>query len=122
MSEWDVEHFDRSEFACKCGCGFDTVDYELTKVLVYIRETFDRPVRINSGCRCLSHNAAVGGAMPNDDGVGGSQHLVGRAADVVVDGIDPQLVYELADQMEVGGLGEYSTFTHIDTRVGYARW
>lgn len=117
MSEWDVEHFDRSEFACKCGCGFDTVDYELIKVLVYIREHFDRPVTILSGCRCPDHNAsdAVRGATD-------SQHMVGRACDIRVTGIDPQLVYELADQMEVGGLGEYSTFTHIDTRVGYARW
>jgi uncharacterized protein YcbK (DUF882 family) len=115
MSEWDSEYFQRAEFACKCGCGFDTIDYETLKVLTYIREHFDRPVRINSGCRCPDHNLAVGGST-------GSQHLLGRACDITVDGIDPQIVYELADQMEVGGLGEYSNFTHIDTRVGYARW
>ena len=122
MSEWRSNNFKREEFACKCGCGFDTVDYELIMVLEYIREHFDRPVVIRSGCRCLAHNAAVGGAQPDADGRGGSQHLHGRAADIVVEGIDPQFVYELADQMEVGGLGEYSTWTHIDTRTGYARW
>jgi len=123
MSEWASPYFQRSEFACSCGCGFDTVDYELLKCLEYIREHFDRPVRITSGCRCLKHNAAVGGAMPDADGTGGSQHLVGRAADIRVDGIDPQFVYELADNMEVGGLGEYSSWTHIDTRTdARARW
>ena len=60
MSEWDSKYFKRSEFACKCGCGFDTVDYELVKVLEYIREHFDRPLQINSGCRCATHNRTLG--------------------------------------------------------------
>jgi uncharacterized protein YcbK (DUF882 family) len=115
MSEWDSTHFQRSEFACKCGCNFDTVDYELLRCLEYIREHFDKPVIINSACRCPTHNANVGGGQK-------SQHLLGRAADIVVQDTDPQEVYTLADQMEVGGLGEYDSFTHIDTRVFYARW
>ena len=122
MSEWSNEYFDRSEFACQCGCKFDTVDAELLNALTYIREHFNKPVRINSGCRCLKHNAAVGGAMPNADGVGGSQHLYGRAADITVDDVDAAEVYALAEQMEVGGLGDYSRFTHLDTRTGFARW
>ena len=108
-------NFSRAEFACKCGCGYDTVDYELILKLEQIREHFDRPITINSGCRCRAHNSAV-------DGSDNSLHLVGRAADLVVDGIDPQLVAELTEQMELGGVGVYDTFTHIDTRVGYARW
>ena len=116
MSEWNSEYFTRAEFACKCGCSFNTVDYELLRVLTYIREHFDKPVHINSGCRCESHNASVGGSD-------NSQHLVGRAADIRVDGVEPHLVYELADNMEVGGLGAYDTFTHIDTRSNQrARW
>ena len=115
MSEWDSQYFQRKEFDCECGCGFNTVDYELIKVLEYIREHFDKPVIVNSGCRCTAHNFDVGGSP-------GSQHILGRAADIRIAGVDPQLVYELADQMEVGGLGEYSNFTHIDTRSGHARW
>jgi uncharacterized protein YcbK (DUF882 family) len=115
MSEWNSEHFSRAEFACRCGCGFDTVDYELLRVLEYIREHFGKAVTVNSGCRCPEHNLAVGGGA-------NSQHLLGRAADIVVDGIAHELVHELAEQIEVGGLGAYDTFTHIDTRVGYARW
>jgi len=118
MSEWNSQYFDRSEFACKCGCGFDTVDAELLNALTYIREHFERPLIINSGCRCPDYNSsdAVRGST-------NSQHMAGRAADIRVDGIDPQFVYELADNMEVGGLGEYSTWTHIDCRSGpLARW
>jgi len=121
------KHFSRSEFSCRgtdCDCKgtFNTVDTELLRILEAIRAHFDRPITVNSGCRCLDHNAAVGGAMPTD-GVGGSQHLYGRAADIVVDGISPSLVYELADQMGIGGAGKYSSFTHIDSRTnGPARW
>jgi uncharacterized protein YcbK (DUF882 family) len=110
------EHFDRSEFRCECGCGFDTVDTDLLRILEVIRSHFDRPITINSGCRCPSHNFAVGSGD-------NSQHLYGRAADIVVSGIDPSLVYELVDQMGIGGAGEYDTFTHVDSRTnGPARW
>ena len=110
------ENFSRSEFACKCGCGLDSVDVELLRILETLRSHFDRPITINSGHRCVDYNAFVGGSS-------NSQHLYGRAADIVVDGIDPALVYELADQMGIGGAGEYSTFTHVDSRTnGPARW
>jgi uncharacterized protein YcbK (DUF882 family) len=91
---------------------------ELLRILEVLRSHFDRPITINSGCRCSFHNADVGGGS-------NSQHLYGRAADIVVDGIDPSLVYELADNMGIGGAGEYSTsgFTHVDSRTnGPARW
>ena len=26
----------RRDFACKCGCGFDTIDYELVRVIGYL--------------------------------------------------------------------------------------
>lgn len=108
-------HFKRSEFACKCGCGFDTVDFELMAMLDNIREHFDRPVVITSGCRCESHNRAVKGSA-------NSQHLHGRAADIQIRNVHPDLVYEMALQLNPGGLGSYKTFTHIDTRNGKSRW
>lgn len=112
------DNFSRSEFACKCGCGFDTVDTELLRILESIRAHFDRKIKINSGCRCAPYNSSDGVR-----GSTGSFHLYGRAADIVVDGIDPALVYELADQMGIGGAGQYSTFTHVDSRTnGPARW
>lgn len=112
---WGSKYFKRDEFACKCGCGFDTIDFELVCLLDKIREHFDQPVTINSACRCEAHNRAVGGEA-------GSQHLRGRAADIVVKNIPPALVAELAELLEVGGLGDYESFTHIDTRHGRVRW
>jgi uncharacterized protein YcbK (DUF882 family) len=92
------------------------VDSELLRILEEIRAHFDRPITINSACRCADHNRDVGGSD-------NSQHLYGRAADIVVAGVDPALVAELADQMDCGGVGEYDTFTHIDTRSHQiARW
>lgn len=112
---WDAKHFSRAEFACKCGCGFDTPDYELVRSLEVLRAHFDQPVTVTSGCRCTTYNKAVGGSV-------GSQHLRGRAADVVVKNVPPSVVAELAEQMGLGGVGRYETFTHIDTRRGKVRW
>jgi uncharacterized protein YcbK (DUF882 family) len=109
------KHFKRSEFTCKCGCGFDTVDFELVAALDAIRDHFDSPVIITSGCRCPTYNTRV-------DGEPGSQHMKGRAADIIVEGTPPPIVAELAEQMEMGGVGRYKNFTHIDTRRGKARW
>ena len=104
-------NFSRHEFTCKCGCGFDTVDTELIAVLQKLRDYFHRPIRINSGCRCEKHNAASGG-------VSGSQHTLGRAADIVVDGVPPEIVQYRADQImkDHGGIIVYDNFVHIDTR------
>lgn len=106
------ENFSRHEFACKCGCGHDTVDAELLDILEKIREHFGRRMDINSGCRCHMHNRAIGGAPE-------SWHIRGRAADVEVDGIKPSLVAEAAVQYGASGVKNYSEWTHIDTRTGH---
>lgn len=50
-------------------------------VLEPIRAHFGRPIRINSGYRSRTLNAAVGGSNT-------SQHSLGQAADIEVDGVD----------------------------------
>ena len=49
------DNFSRSEFACKCGCGFNSVDVALLDALEQVREKFG-PVSITSGNRCPKHN------------------------------------------------------------------
>jgi len=83
-------HFGRHEFACLCGCGFDTVDVELLEILENIRQQLNAPVTINSGCRCRTHNLEVEGSKK-------SQHLRGRAADIKVHGVLPQAVQNFID-------------------------
>lgn len=110
------EYFKRSEFACKCGCGFNTMDFQTVEWLTEIREHFDAPVKVTSGCRCVTHNAAVGGTSV-------SQHLLGRACDIQVKGVDPDEVADFAEDIGASGVGRYATFTHIDSRNGrMVRW
>ncbi len=108
-------HFERREFACRCGCGQDTVDAELITVLEKIREHFDLPVTVSSGNRCKAYNTRVGGAVR-------SQHLISRAADFTVKGVDPAKVFDWINPWHTGGLGRYSTFTHVDSRKQRTRW
>ncbi|ANU80127.1 putative M15 family peptidase [Proteus phage PM 116] len=111
-------YFKRREFACKCGCGTSTVDYELLQVITDVREHFGKPIIITSGHRCFKHNANVGGAR-------NSMHLTGKAADIKVQGVDPA---DVADYLETKypdkyGIGRYAgRFTHIDVRGYKARW
>ena len=111
-----MNYFKRKEFACKCNCGFDTVDFELLSLCNAVRDFEGQPVNISSGCRCELHNTAIGGAPK-------SQHLFGRAADLLVD--NPLITYEwLCRQYpDRYGFGLYDTFVHVDTRTnGPARW
>ena len=120
---WDgIHYFKRSEFKCKCGkCGGFPVepDEELVKLLETIRKHFNAPVIITSGIRCKAHNAsaAVGGAT-------NSQHLYGTAADIVVKGASPAKVVSYVETLlpNTGGIGTYSTFTHVDVRKNKSRW
>lgn len=122
-------YFKEREFACKCGkceglpagCPPD----ELIDLLIKVREHFKAPVTINSGYRCPTHNAKVGGAAS-------SRHTKGDAADFVVKGVPTKEVYKFVEslpEVERCGLAikhnaesEFKGFVHLDTRGKKARW
>ena len=110
-------NFSRIEFACNCECGQDTIDAELITMIEAIRQHYDSPVTINSGNRCVSYNAQVGGST-------NSQHILSRAADIKVEGIPAPKVANYIDSIypDKYGLGRYDSFTHVDSRTGKARW
>lgn len=110
-------HFNRREFACKCGCGFDTVDAQLLEACEAVRQYFGASVTISSGCRCAARNKLVGGSPK-------SQHLLGRAADITVHGVPAADVAQYLERAFLGrfGIGRYPLFTHIDARNNPARW
>lgn len=112
-----MKYFKRKEFECKCGCGFDTVDYLLAKIADEVREYFGKPTTITSGCRCEIHNKAIGGAIS-------SAHIKGKAADIQVKDTSPEEVYNYIDSKYPNtlGLGLYKTWVHIDSRNKKARW
>lgn len=123
-SGWeDIKHFKKSEFACKCGkyCnGYPAdIDLKMVKYADAIRERIGKPISVNSGLRCKTHNANVGG-------VSNSQHLYGTAADLgcPFGGVTPAKMAAIAEEVMggTGGIGIYSWGIHIDTRATKSRW
>lgn len=106
-----TENFARSEFACKCECGFDTVDIATAQLVQGMRDVIGSPIIVNSGCRCPSHNEAV-------DGEPDSQHLYGRAADIRAPGVEMKVLAEIAENLRATGVGLYDGWVHVDTRTG----
>lgn len=111
------QHFDVREFRCKDGSDKVIVDDKLVTVLEKIRQHFNAPVLITSAYRNATYNKKVGG-------VSNSQHVKGTAADIVVQGHTPTEVCQYAEHLmpTYGGIGQYSTFTHIDVRSNRSRW
>lgn len=110
-------NFKVREFACADGTDVIFVSEKLVEVLQKIRDHFGKAVTINSGYRTPAHNKKVGGAAY-------SQHLYGTAADITVKGVKPKDVAAYAETLlpNTGGIGIYSTFTHIDVRKVKSRW
>jgi uncharacterized protein YcbK (DUF882 family) len=110
-------NFKVREFACSDGTDVIFISEGLVAVLQQIRSHFGKPVTINSAYRTVAKNRAVGGATY-------SQHLYGLAADITVKGVAPKDVAAYAETLlpNTGGIGIYSTFTHIDVRAVKSRW
>lgn len=75
-----MNYFAPEELVCKCGCGLNRFDPAMLTILNTARELAGHPLVLTSACRCVAHNAAVGGARR-------SAHLVGpdnlcHAADI----------------------------------------
>ena len=108
-------NFQVKEFACKDGSDTIKVDDELVEKLQCMRSYFGVPITINSGYRTPSHNRTVGGSPT-------SQHLLGKAADIVVKGKSPKVVAEFAKKIGFTGVGTYTNFVHVDTRPTPSYW
>ena len=94
---------------------------KLVGQLQFLRDYTGRAITVNSGYRSPEYNAKIGG-------VKNSQHLLGKAADITIEGLKPAEVYRIIDElidmglMLQGGLGSYKSFTHYDIRKTKARW
>ena len=109
-------NFKVKEFACKDGSDTVLICEETVEILQAIRNYFGKPVHINSGYRTSSYNKKVGGASA-------SQHVVGTAADISVQGVPPTaIVAYLEAHYPLHGIGLYSTFVHIDSRGWKVYW
>lgn len=111
------KNFTTLEFDChgKGCCSSTKVDSKLVNYLQQIRDHFGKAVSINSGYRCPTHNASVGGASR-------SNHMDGEAADIRVSGKTPIEVARVAEKLGILGIGVYSWGVHIDTRTSKYFW
>ena len=99
----DIRYFTREEFRCKCGgkyCnGFPAEPQEgMVRAIDNVREHFGKAFTPNSGVRCPTHNANVGGAS-------NSRHLYGKAVDFRVPGKTAAQVLDYLSTLP--GLGYY---------------
>lgn len=104
-------NFKASEFYCKCGkCGGGMMAADFMEKLQMVRMLYRKPMIITSGFRCNNYNMAIKGQP-------GSQHLLGRAADIhVADSTERYILAALAFQVGMTGIGIDKTFIHMDLR------
>lgn len=118
-------NFRASEFACHDGTAVPTDLLgnvrALCLALEVLRAELALPITIMSGYRTRAYNARCGGARR-------SRHVAGDAADIVVDGVAPDVVADLClrlaqeGRIQPGGVGRYDGWTHVDVRGTVARW
>jgi uncharacterized protein YcbK (DUF882 family) len=119
------KNFTWAEFASKDGAEMPAAvkanSKKLAQNLEVSRSYFNLPIKINSGWRSEAHNSKIGG-------VKNSQHVKGKAADIVIKGKTPGEVQNgievliKAGKISEGGIGKYPNFTHYDIRGKKARW
>ena len=121
-ADWwqDIKYFTREEFRCPCGkCGGLPVepDEKMVRTVDAIRAKLGKPITINSGVRCQSHNDELPGSAKN------SNHIKGMAADLHCNTATPAELKAAAEAVmgKTGGIGLYKWGIHVD--VGkYSRW
>lgn len=102
------KYFNRSEFACQCGCGFDDISGQLVNVLDMARDVLDHPLTVTSGCRCKRWNRKKGGKKT-------SAHKKGLAGDLkTISSRERFEVLQVLFSLGVTRIGIAKTFIHID--------
>lgn len=137
------KRFSRSEFACRCGCGKESIDFELITNLESLGDYFESiepdcfrvAIHINSGNRCEQYDMdmkIMNGYEIRDKP---SEHLFNWASDFWMEYVYAHTTQRkripddlVADKLEEfhpnkHGIGRYRGRTHYDTRTnGPARW
>ena len=90
------------------------IDYRLVYALQTLRDELKAPIKITSGYRSPRHNERVGGSAS-------SQHMFGKAADIVTTGNINVLASHCLSMELIKGLGFYYrdgqiAWIHIDVR------
>ena len=120
-----TNNFSKAEFDCRDGSEMPDSVLDNVKLIAeqlqILRDFVGVPITVNSGYRSPTYNTKIKGAKR-------SQHLLGKAADITIEGMRAIDVYKLVTKLindgklQIGGLGMYSSFTHLDIRTKRARW
>jgi uncharacterized protein YcbK (DUF882 family) len=120
-----TNNFSKSEFDSKDNSPMPDDVLENVKVIAeqlqVLRDVLNIPITINSAYRSPAHNKKIGGVKD-------SQHITGKAVDIVAKGITTNyLAFKIKEliskgKMLEGGIGVYDTFVHYDIRGTKARW
>lgn len=108
-----TEHFNLREFSCE-HCGQVKISSKLITMLEALRQKLGVPLIINSGYRCPTHNANVGGAK-------NSYHVQGLACDIACPkGFTVEEFTQICLDHGFTGVGAYpnQNFVHVDVRPG----
>lgn len=97
----DFSYFTLSEFRCNCKrCSNRAFPAKVNaKLLTYLEQMrihFNKPMIVTSGLRCKTYNKSLKGSSKN------SRHLTGRAADVFIQGVKPELIRDYWKSLNVG--------------------
>lgn len=117
------KYFTHNELACRCCQHMKVMDSFLVK-LTELRQAWNKPMIVNSCCRCQKHNDSVGGASksfhlfghPELTGIGGT-----AAIDISTTRYSTAEKYALVKlAMDKGwSVGVAKTFLHFDRRSDY---
>ena len=125
--DWSVyRNFAPWEFTCRC-CSTLNVDPNLVEALQVLRDRVNRPVKITSGCRCISHNSLVGGSSLSRHRASPTK-LVCTAADFFIPNMGVLNMYKFSTGIEAfasSGIGVYPNhgIIHVDVgRSSSTRW
>lgn len=117
-----TQHFNVSEFRCKCGYEHNTLlDVTLVGMLEQLFHALNcSKIIVNSGYRCAKHDKTVGGT-------GTGQHTKGKAVDIVCYDqsgakISSKIVTCAAQDLGFNGIARIDdTAVHLDNRIG-SKW
>lgn len=120
---YDQDALDKIKHIMRCYDDNGT-EHEIAPSLVEFADLIDdhfgrKGLIMLSGYRTPEHNRKEGGAK-------GSYHTLGWAVDIKIPGISVTQLYNYAAKIskskEIGGVGHYRSFIHIDVRGSYKPW
>ena len=104
-----MRYFKLDEFTCPC-CGDNKISRVFVEELDEARELAMVPFQVNSGYRCESHDAALGGK---------GNHTTGWAADIACDtSRDRHKIIKALHEVGFDRIGIGKTFLHVDDVIG----